>query len=154
SPALPVGRRFVYTLIATWDEDGTARSASRRAVVGAGQQTIVDFTKPEPAAKARTFLFTYAATLTGLPPGQTGRVWLPVPPTTLDQEVQIVAKDLPGEGQVGREAKYGNQILYVEAKAGPDGKVPLAVTYRVTRREVKGDPRNQLHENEAVAKYL
>ena len=46
----------------------------------------------EPAAAttpshSRTFLFTYGATVTGLTPGQTARLWLPVPPSNADQEV-------------------------------------------------------------------
>jgi transglutaminase-like putative cysteine protease len=94
----------------------------------------------EPAAKprARTFDFTYAATITGLKPGQTARVWLPVPPSNEDQDVAVVSKDLPAEGRVGRDSVYHNQVLYVEAKANAEGKVPLKMVYRVTRREVKG----------------
>src|SRR5262249_6553287 len=39
---------------------------------------------------------------------------------------------------IGREAKFGNRILYVEARADESGTVPVAVTYRVTRKEVRG----------------
>jgi hypothetical protein len=37
------------------------------------------------------------------------------------------------------EAKYGNRILYVEAPADGEGKIPVSVTYRVLRREARGD---------------
>ena len=48
-----------------------------------------------------------------------------------------------------------NQILYVEAKADADGKIPLQVVYQVTRHEVKGDRRDQVKENAALLKrYL
>jgi transglutaminase-like putative cysteine protease len=105
-------------------------------------------------ARSRTFLFTYNATITGLPADKTARVWLPVPPTNEDQRVQIVSKDLPAEGRIGREPKFGNQILYVEAKAGSGGKIPLTVTYRVTRHEVKGDPKTPPKHDDPVELFL
>src|SRR5262245_25087626 len=87
--------------------------------------------------KSRTFLFTYRTTVTGLPAGKLARIWVPIPPSNSDQDMQIMTKQLPAEGQIAREPKFGNQILYVQAEAGADGKIPLEVTYRVTRREVK-----------------
>ena len=91
------------------------------------------------AGKTRKFLFTYSATVTGVPPGEKAHIWLPVPPSGEDQKVRIISKTFPGENRIGRESKYGNEILYVEAKAGPDGKIPLSVTYEVKRREVRAD---------------
>src|SRR5579885_742511 len=91
------------------------------------------------APRERTFLFTYSATVTGLSPGRTARIWLPVPPTNEDQTAEMVSKNLPGTPQVNRESKDANEILYVEGKADEQGKIPLSVTYRITRREVKGD---------------
>ena len=93
---------------------------------------------PAPA-RSRTFRFTYAAVVTGLAPGQNARVWLPVPPSDDDQDVSLVRKELPAEGRSGRDPQYGNELLYVEAKADADGKIPLQIVYRVTRREVRGD---------------
>jgi hypothetical protein len=90
-------------------------------------------------AKVREFNFRYEATITGLKPGQTARVWLPVPASNEDQKVEIVKRELPAEGKIDKEAKYGNEILYVEAPAGDDGKVMLAMTYRVKRLEVRGE---------------
>jgi hypothetical protein len=40
---------------------------------------------------------------------------------------------------MGREPKCGNRILYLEAKAGADGTVPLRLVYLVTRKEVRGE---------------
>jgi hypothetical protein len=88
---------------------------------------------------SRDFLFTYQATVTGLKSGETARVWLPVPPSNEDQEVKTVKEDLPAKADIGKEPKYGNQVLYLEAKADGDGQVPLAITYRVRRKEVKAD---------------
>ena len=107
--------------------------------------------KPNPVPKSRSFLFTYRATVTGLPPGNVARIWLPIPPSNEDQAVQIVSKHLPAEGQIAREPKFGNQILYVEAKAGPDGTIPLELTYQVTRREVRSDRTAASKEPEKLA---
>lgn len=106
----------------------------------------------EPTAKPRqrTFLFTYSAKVTGLPAGKTVRIWLPVPPSNADQDVQIVAKELPGKEQIGTEPTYGNQVLYVEGKTNDEGTVPVALTYRVTRREVKADLREH---NEDIGQF-
>jgi transglutaminase-like putative cysteine protease len=108
----------------------------------------------EPTPKTRSFRFSYAATVTGLAAGQEARIWLPVPSSNEDQDVEIVAKELPAGAQIGREAQYGNQILYVTAKAGADGSIPLKVTYKVTRREVKADSAKAVAETEQVARFL
>ncbi len=87
----------------------------------------------------RAFQFTYAATVVDLKPEQRARIWLPVPPKNDDQDVEIVSKDLPSEGRIDREPRYGNRILYFEAKADRKGCIPLSVVYRVKRREVSRD---------------
>ena len=46
SPALPPGRKFVYTLRATWKEMGKAIERERTVRVEAGQETSVDFRSP------------------------------------------------------------------------------------------------------------
>jgi transglutaminase-like putative cysteine protease len=102
----------------------------------------------KPSAKAaptktRTFTFTYSATVTGLEPGKSARIWIPVPPSNEDQEVKMESKELPGMEQLSAEPKYGNQVLYVEGKADNQGTISLAVTYRVQRREVRGDFQRQ-----------
>lgn len=89
--------------------------------------------------KHRTFRFTYEASATGLAPGELARVWLPIPSNSEDQQVDLIEHDLPGGSKLGHEPKYGNRILYVEARAGKDGTVPLKLVYLVTRREVRGE---------------
>jgi hypothetical protein len=91
------------------------------------------------AQKSRSFLFSYSATVTGLEPGTKARIWLPYPSASDDQDVSVDSKELPGKEQIGKETKYGNQILYVEGTAGKDGTIPLKVVYKVTRREVRGE---------------
>jgi transglutaminase-like putative cysteine protease len=100
-------------------------------------------TKPDaslPASKllgkSRTFLFTYAGAAKGLTPDQEVSVWLPVPATTTEQAVEIVAKRLPANGSFFQEKQYGNKALFFKANAGKDGMVPFEVVYRVTRKEV------------------
>jgi transglutaminase-like putative cysteine protease len=102
----------------------------------------------------RTFQFTYQAAVTGLQPGQAARIWLPVPPSNEQQEVTLAKKDLPGEGQIGKETKYGNQILYVEAKADQAGRIPLSVTYRVIRQEARPDMKDMGADAEELRKFL
>jgi transglutaminase-like putative cysteine protease len=118
--------------------------------------------KRDAPPRSRSFLFTYRATVTGLPAGNLARIWLPIPPSNGDQDVQVVPKRLPAAGQIARESKFGNQILYVEARAGSDGKILLEVTYRVTRREIRstggltprGSPKVPISEVEQLALYL
>jgi hypothetical protein len=112
-------------------------------------------TPARPAVKSRTFQFTYAATVTGLAPNQKARVWLPVPPSNDEQDVRLVSKQLPAEGKIDTEPKSGNRMLYVEAKADAEGKVPLQVVYQVTRRELKGEANKGLAEDmETLARLL
>jgi uncharacterized protein (TIGR03000 family) len=155
SPPLQVGKTYAYTVRATWTENGQARTAEREITVQAGRETVVDLTLPAAAAqpagppKTREFLFTYQATVTGLAPKQTARIWLPVPPSNEEQQVTIVKKDLPAGAKLTREPKYGNEMFYVEATAGPDGTIPLAVTYRVKRYEVRGPSKDEISREEA-----
>jgi transglutaminase-like putative cysteine protease len=107
-----------------------------------------------PAPKSREFFFTYTAAVTGLEPGKVARLWLPVAATNADQEVTIHKQDLPAAGKMMKEPKYGNQILYVEAQAGADGTIPLAVTYRVKRYEVRADARAKPVSREEMDLFL
>src|SRR5947209_20160864 len=56
--------------------------------------------KKDAAPKSRSFLFTYRATVTDLPAGKDARIWLPVPASTADQDVQTISKQLPAEGHI------------------------------------------------------
>jgi transglutaminase-like putative cysteine protease len=99
--------------------------------------------------KTRTFDFTYSATISGLDPEKSARIWLPVPPSNEDQDVKIESKELPGSEQASTEPKYGNQVLYVEGKADNQGTISVAVTYRVRRKEVRGDFQRSASEDVA-----
>lgn len=109
----------------------------------------------DPAPRVRTFRFTYAAVVTGLKPGRPARVWLPVAQSDDDQDVSVVSKELPAEGRMGRDAPFGNQVLYVEAEADADGRIPMKVVYKVTRREARGDGGKGAQEGkDLLARYL
>jgi uncharacterized protein (TIGR03000 family) len=56
------------------------------------------------APRSREFLFTYAATVTGLKPGQTARVWVPIPPSTNEQRVRMVSQAYPFRRPAGQRA--------------------------------------------------
>jgi hypothetical protein len=87
----------------------------------------------------RAFQFTYAATVADLKPGQTARIWLPVPPSNDEQEVEIIAKELPVEGRMGTARPNGNRMLYLAARANEKGEIPIRKVYRVKRRELTHD---------------
>src|SRR5262249_52412300 len=123
-------RRFTVSLMSR----GTLSLALVIALCPSGRAGD-DSTPP----KTREFHFTYQATVTGLQPGQKARIWLPVPPSNADQDVSVVERHAPTKPQVGKERVYGNQIQYVEAAADAAGRVPLSVTYRVRRKEIKAD---------------
>jgi transglutaminase-like putative cysteine protease len=57
-----------------------------------------------------------------------------------EQRVELLKQDLPAPGQIVREARYGNQVLYFQAPADANGSIALSVTYRVTRRETGEEP--------------
>lgn len=104
--------------------------------------------------KARDFLFTYSATI-DVPSGQIARIWIPVPPSNEDQTVALVAQDLPGPSKLSKESKYGNLVLYIEAKSDASGRVPLSLTYRVQRKELRGDlERKTGAENGQIEMFL
>jgi hypothetical protein len=106
------------------------------------------------APKSRTFFFTYQASVEGLEAGKVARIWVPVPPSNEDQEVTIISKELPSNESLGREDQYGNQIMYLEAKAKGDSAVALQITYKVKRQEVKMDLNKRPDDMEKIARFL
>lgn len=66
---------------------------------------------------------------------QAANIWAPVPTSDVHQQIEQLSESLPGRRQVRREGKWHNAILFLHALADADGKVPLRIAYRVTRRE-------------------
>lgn len=85
------------------------------------------------ALRSRTVTLTYHASVAGVEAGKSVHIWLPVPPTNVDQKVDLISKDLPGEAHLGHGDPNNN--LYFEAPARSDGSLGATVVYRVTRYE-------------------
>src|SRR5437660_22847 len=49
----------------------------------------------QPPLASRTYRFTYAATVKGLAPGKTARVWIPLAQSGPAQDVTIVSTEVP-----------------------------------------------------------
>lgn len=112
-------------------------------------------TSPDRPARTRTLDFTYAATVTELTPGATARVWLPIPSTNEDQEVQLVSKKVPGAGRITSEPEYNNRIFFLEARADERGEISVELTFRVTRKELLGKASREMTEDAgALARFL
>jgi uncharacterized protein (TIGR03000 family) len=170
TPPLAPGKTYQYELVAVWN-DGGAKKEVRHALVRAGGRTLVDFNAPEPVAKAkvdtkpgkanapksRTFLFTYETTVTDLPPGKEAKIWLPYPSSSPEQTVSLVSKNVPVQDKIGKDKEYGNQYLYVKAMANAEGKIPLSMTFKVTRKEVltkDGKSAFKPSDQEKIARFL
>src|SRR5262245_3023785 len=63
------------------------------------------------AGPQRSFRFTYAGKLTGLPQGKLAKVWLPLPQTTSEQEIVRLKNEVPGKVSISSDKEYGNRIL-------------------------------------------
>ena len=133
-----------------------------RFLVGFGLLSLIAFagTSGSDGADAastttRTFRFTYGATITGLRPGDKARIWLPIPRSNRDQEVSIIGKSYQADtARMTVEPKYGNRILYLEAAADANGSIPVQISYRVRRREVKAGRREEADDMAALALFL
>ena len=88
-------------------------------------------------AKSRTFELAYHAKIEGLAPGQSYRLWMPMPRTNGHQEVTDLMDKLPG--QVTTEGRFGNRMLYVEGVANTQGLASCTTSYRIVRKEVTGE---------------
>jgi transglutaminase-like putative cysteine protease len=92
-----------------------------------------------PSEGSRRFRCTYHAEITGLPPGETVYLWVPVPPSNAEQDVVPLERTVPAGATEADEPKYGNRILHVAAPAPADGTLALDLSYRVTRRVARAD---------------
>lgn len=84
----------------------------------------------------REFQLNYAATIEDLPAGQV-RVWIPVPPSNDQQQVQSIQSDFPAPTIVSTERVHGNKILYFEKTLSSPGELSFSTSYRFRRREVR-----------------
>jgi transglutaminase-like putative cysteine protease len=103
-------------------------------------------------AKSRQFDFEYAFDVIDLKPGQVAKIWMPVPPSNSEQEVTLLRRQTATEIKIGKESKYGNQVMYIEAAANSNGRIANSVSYRVKRNEVVAGPADAISDD--VAKSL
>jgi len=89
-------------------------------------------------AAVRKFRFVYGATVDQLKPGTKARVWLPVAVNNHEQTVKRTSTNVPGNFRITGDKKYGNKVLYFEAKADAQGQIPIHIEYRVARKEAIG----------------
>jgi len=61
---------------------------------------------------------------------------MPVPTTSVAQQVTPLPHQLPAKPSFHVEPKYGNRILYLESLAPENGELSFDVPYRVQRREI------------------
>ncbi len=87
-------------------------------------------------SNSREFTFTYGATITDLTPGALARIWLPLAQSGRHQQVEIESVDIPGEPRYTTEGRYGNRLLFSEARADENGRIAMKVVYSVRRGEV------------------
>lgn len=110
--------------------DSTSGQAKASSPQGLGEQPR------SRKAKTRRFRFLYGATINHLEPGAKARVWLPLPSSNHEQQVERGRVDLPAEYRETADKKYGNRLLYFEATADRQGRIPFEIEYSVVRREL------------------
>ncbi len=130
-----------FLCVATGCGDGSLTISPRQRAVNGGNQDpsrlAVDETTPaSPRGATRSFQFHYKVDISGLEPRKTVRVWLPVPTSSVDQEVTPLAHQLPAEPSFHTEPKYDNRILYIETAVPESGELHLDVPYQVQRHEI------------------
>ncbi len=101
---------------------------------------------------SRTFRFDYSATIDKLKPGTVARVWVPLAPSTREQEVEATEIRVPGEYRRTKAKKFGNEFVYFSAPANKEGRLPIEISYRVTRRAVR--PEGTLADDAMEAAFL
>jgi hypothetical protein len=94
----------------------------------------------------RTFEFTYGGAISELPKGKTVHVWLPVAQNSFYQKVELKSVDVPGDHLISKEQVYGNKMVYFEAEANAEGKIPFSLVYEVERQEVTPKQLNMIDE--------
>jgi hypothetical protein len=88
----------------------------------------------EETQRTRTFEVTYKATVRDIPDTTKSLdLWLPVPQTDRHQTVHRITIDATNRVSIGREARFGNQILHARVDH-PKGPVTVTLTIEATRR--------------------
>src|ERR1700739_646789 len=83
------------------------------------------------AQESRHFTFHYAFTVKNVPSGKNVRVWIPAAHSDAFQDVKVVSAkgDLPLKKT--RDAKFGDEICYAEAKNSAQPELHFEIEYDV-----------------------
>jgi len=102
SPELTPGRIYTYHIRSRWMENGQMRDETRTVAVQAGQQTEVDFTRPDTTARSNETSREYAtpAATPAVNPGQPAVT--PEPSRPIDQQPQTAPSPNGTIGPNGR----------------------------------------------------
>lgn len=95
-------------------------------------------TLPTFAQESRHFTFHYAFTVKDVPAGKKVRVWIPAAHSDAFQEVKVVSVKGDVALNKTRDAKFGNEIYYAEAKSSAQPELHFDVEYDVDRHERVG----------------
>ncbi len=95
--------------------------------------------------RTRRFTFHYRFKVKDLTPSDDAansiaRVWLPAASSSDEQDIKRLETSTPGEISENVEEKFGNRVLFFEAKIPESGEFTVDVPYEVTRREVLRRP--------------
>lgn len=92
----------------------------------------------EPSLRSRTFELRCRAIVRDIPDGAKAlNLWLPLPQSDRNQTIRSVTIDAPGPVTIGRESRYGNQVLHLQARR-PKGPVRVELRILASRRENAG----------------
>lgn len=115
---------------------GVRRAASAAVVcILAAAGALTGMTRDE-GQQARSFVFHYQAVVTGIPQrANSVDVWLPVPKSDANQQVERIATNVPGHFSLKADPIEGNEILHFAGERPESGRLEFAVAFRVLRRE-------------------
>ncbi len=124
-----------------------------------GKASRSDTLQAAAAASARhNFEFIYGATITDLTPGALADVWIPLATDTHEQQVQRLDDRmlLPAAvtAKMTTEKRFGNRIMYFQARADADGKIgPIRIVYQVCRKEISPS-QTEIADQDQIAEFL
>ena len=96
-----------------------------------------DLEAPKEDRHSRTFRFEYKTRISDFPThARKARVWLPLPTSDEAQTVANVRVEAPIAHRLGKDAVYGNELIYLEVEAPFPEELPITITMSVTRQEV------------------
>jgi transglutaminase-like putative cysteine protease len=109
-------------------------------LVGSGNVSARGVEDKVGAPRERKFQLEYSVSISGLKPGEKVQVWLPIPPSSEDQSVEVLPGKFPVTPQTNTETLYGNKMSHFEMPAPDSGSVESKLAFQIKRKEVRGLP--------------